>query len=196
MTETEQREIEVVQGTIKGVIVKGTDKWQVEVQPDGSQYTKKLWTKDAELVAWVPEKIGQHSAFVCEASYWTNSDGKQVRSLWVQSSGPDGEVVSNTALTPPESVATPAPALKAADASVSPSSRPPVLGGDKDRLIVRQSSLKAAATLYEGRGDPTDESGDWPLMVMKAAQRFETWCYRDLETPSFVTEEDLEKVPY
>jgi hypothetical protein len=70
---------------------------------------------------------------------------------------------------------------KRADADGSPSSRPPILGGDKDRLIVRQTCIKAAAALLHCN----DEVEDLPLDVMKAAQRFETWCYRDLEPPPF-----------
>jgi len=72
---------------------------------------------------------------------------------------------------------------KWADASVSPSSRPPVLGGDKDRLILRQVCIKAAAEVYSGEHALAED--DLPLAVMKAAQRFETWCYRDLEPPPF-----------
>jgi len=107
MSETEQKEIETVTGTIKGVIVKGTDKWQVEVQPEGSQYTKKLWTKDAELIETIPAKIGQHGAFVCGISEWTNNDNKQVRSLWINQEADGSE--------PAQSVAT--PAASSADAA-------------------------------------------------------------------------------
>lgn len=110
MSETDtEREVEIVTGTIKGVIVKGVDKWQVEVQPDGSEYTKKLWTKDAALVEAIPPKIGQAGAFVCGASYWTNNDGKQVRSLWIQQEGTDGVTIE--APESPRRVATPKAAV-------------------------------------------------------------------------------------
>lgn len=72
------------------------------------------------------------------------------------------------------------------DATDSPSTtqaRPPVLGGDKDRLIVRQTCLKAAAAM--GWNAPEGKIEEAVLEVMKAAQRFETWCYRDLEPPPF-----------
>lgn len=85
MTTTEQKETEYVAGTISGITQKGPNKWTVDVQPDGSQYPKHLWTKSADLVASVSEKIGQHGAFVCGISNWTNNEGKPVRSLWVNS---------------------------------------------------------------------------------------------------------------
>jgi hypothetical protein len=85
MSTTEQKETEYIAGTITGIVQKGADKWQVVVQPDGSQYTKNLWSKDAELVAALSEKIGAHGAFVCGVSHWTNNEGKPVRSLWIDS---------------------------------------------------------------------------------------------------------------
>ena len=80
---SEERETEIVAGVVEGVTQKRPDTWQVEVKPDGSKYTKKLWTKDEELVEALGEKLGQHGAFVCNASYWENQSGKQVRSLWI-----------------------------------------------------------------------------------------------------------------
>lgn len=91
MSETEQQETEVVTGIIEGVTQKKSDTWQVGVKPDGSQYTKNLWTKDAELVKSLTEKFGQQGAFVCKASYWKNSEGAQVRSLWIASVGEEGD---------------------------------------------------------------------------------------------------------
>lgn len=84
---SEERETEIVAGVIEGVTQKRPDTWQVGVKPDGSQYTKNLWTKDAELVSALTEKLGQHGAFVCSASYWENKSGQQVRSLWINSVG-------------------------------------------------------------------------------------------------------------
>lgn len=90
MSETEQKEIEVVAGVIEGVTQKKPDTWQVAVKPDGSQYTKNLWTKDSELVTALTAKLGQHGAFVCSASYWVNQSGANVRSLWINSEAAEG----------------------------------------------------------------------------------------------------------
>jgi hypothetical protein len=62
---------------------------------------------------------------------------------------------------PPQSVATPGDAAQA---------RPPALGSDKDRLIVRQTCLKAAATRLEGLASQ-DPAGD----TLELAARFEKW---------------------
>jgi hypothetical protein len=60
---------------------------------------------------------------------------------------------------------------------------PPIAAGDRDRSIIRQSSLKAATTLYSGwawsRGD--DPAG----AVIAAAARFETWVMRDIDDVPF-----------
>lgn len=92
----EQQEQEVVSGVIEGVTQKKPDTWQVVVKPAGSQYTKKLWTKDAELVTALTAKLGMQGAFVCNASYWTTQSGAQVRSLWINSlsDGIPGEAIS------------------------------------------------------------------------------------------------------
>jgi hypothetical protein len=80
-----QAEVEVVTGQVTHIIVKGQDKWQIAVVPSGSQYAKNLWTKDAGLVAQMEANINSHYSFVCGPSYWTMADGKQVRSLWINS---------------------------------------------------------------------------------------------------------------
>jgi hypothetical protein len=79
-----EREIELVAGTIGGITQKKADTWTVAVTPADSQYAKNLWTKDVDLVESLSAKIGQAGAFVCGASYWER-DGKQVRSLWIDS---------------------------------------------------------------------------------------------------------------
>ena len=109
-TETPQREIEVVSGVIEGVTQKKPDTWQVVVRPDGSQYTKNLWTKDAELVTSLTAKLGQHGGFVCSASYWNRQDGQQVRSLWINA---EGEAAASSAVETVQTRSTPAAAPKA-----------------------------------------------------------------------------------
>lgn len=86
MSETQtERETELIVGTIDSIVRKREDTWQVVVKPDGSQYTKNLWTKDGETVQALERLLGEHRYFACNVSYWTNNDGKQVRSLWLDS---------------------------------------------------------------------------------------------------------------
>ena len=63
MSETEVRETELVTGTIESVITKGEGKWQIVVKPDGSQYTKNLWTKSQSHMEAATAKSGQHGGF-------------------------------------------------------------------------------------------------------------------------------------
>lgn len=98
---TTERETEVVQGTIEGVTQKKPDTWQVVIRPEGSQYTKNLWTKNGELVTALTAKLGQSDAFVCHASYWTNNSGQQVRSLWIAHEGAESAPQGNGAAAQP-----------------------------------------------------------------------------------------------
>ena len=90
MSETE-REQEIVLGVIQGITQKGEDKWQVAVKPDGSEYTKNLWTKSRQTVDALSSLIGEHRAFVCSVSHWTNQSGKPVRSLWLENIQQEGQ---------------------------------------------------------------------------------------------------------
>ena len=84
----QERETEQIVGQVTGVVQKGADKWQAEVMPDGgSQYTKKLWTKDPQVVGYLSSQIGNRIAFLCNVSHWTNQQNQQVRSLWIDQVG-------------------------------------------------------------------------------------------------------------
>jgi hypothetical protein len=61
-----------------------------------------------------------------------------------------------------------------------------VIGGDKDRAISLLACLKSAAELTAPRhGSTIDPDYDAALETMKAAQRFETWVYRDINDVPF-----------
>jgi hypothetical protein len=107
MSEQAEKEQELVSGTIGGITQKKADTWTVAVTPEGAQYAKNLWTKSTSLVEALQGKLGQHGAFVCNASYWTRQDGQQVRSLWIEAESDGTENV-------PERVATPASSSQAA----------------------------------------------------------------------------------
>jgi hypothetical protein len=90
-------ESEVVQGTVIGIIQKGADKWQVAVQPFGSQYSRNLWTKDSLLVQQLSGLIGTEQAFLCGKSHWVRQDGTPVTSLWINGVGPGAAAPSQPA---------------------------------------------------------------------------------------------------
>lgn len=91
LSATQEREQQLVRGTVTSVLVKGNDSWQIAVRPDNSQYEKKIWTKDAALVNSIQQQgIGQRFDFLCNASYWTNNQNQQVRSLWYEAIGEYG----------------------------------------------------------------------------------------------------------
>jgi hypothetical protein len=135
----QEKEQELVAGTIGGITQKKADTWTVAVTPEGSQYAKNLWTKSTSLVEALQAKLGQHGAFVCNASYWTMNDGKQVRSLWIESEADGTENV-------PERVATPAaapPTRHVTDKGDSEMSKEE--WARKDAAIHHSALIKAAA---------------------------------------------------
>jgi hypothetical protein len=103
----QQREQEQIIGTVASVVQKGADKYQAVVAPDGSQYTKNLWTKDAALIGYLSAQIGNRLAFLCNVSHWTNNQNQPVRSLWIERVDPP--VVGAPALAGPQPQAFPAP---------------------------------------------------------------------------------------
>jgi len=86
-TYAQERETEQIIGVVSGVVQKGADKWQAVVTPDGSQYTKNLWTKDQNVVMYLTSQIGNRLAFLCNVSHWTNQSNQPVRSLWIDQVG-------------------------------------------------------------------------------------------------------------
>lgn len=133
----QERETELVAGVIEGVTQKRQDTWQVAVKPDGSQYTKNLWTKDSELVSALTAKLGQHGAFVCNASYWTNNSGQQVRSLWI--SEESGEAGVSAPSAPSPGAAAPAPRASSPDQMTKEE------WARKDSAIHKMACIKTAA---------------------------------------------------
>ena len=155
MSETAEKEIEIVGGTIGGITQKKADTWTVAVTPEGSQYAKNLWTKDTELVESLSTKIGQAGAFVTSPSYWT-LDGKQVRSLWIQGES-DGTEVSTP--KPASSVATPAAAPQSALVKTSNDVMTKDEWARKDSAIHKMACIKTAADALKHTipADPTPE---------------------------------------
>ena len=166
MTETAEREIEVVSGVIEGVTRKkpasddspGT--WQVAIKPDGSQYTKNLWTKDAELVAALDAKLGQSGAFVCSASYWTRQDGQQVRSLWINHAGDAAALEAASESFQTRSTHAAAPQARATSPAGDGMTKEE--WARKDSAIHKMACIKTAAdalkhTLPSSVGDPNGD---------------------------------------
>jgi hypothetical protein len=157
MSEQAEKEQELVSGTIGGITQKKADTWTVAVTPEGSQYAKNLWTKSTSLVEALQGKLGQHGAFVCNASYWTRQDGQQVRSLWIEAESDGTENV-------PERVATPAAAAQVAQGFTQAATSTKSSGemskeewARKDSAIHKMACIKTAAdalkhTLPSGQG--------------------------------------------
>ena len=179
MSETEQeREIEVVAGVIEGVTQKKPDTWQVEVKPEGSQYTKKLWTKDSELVAALTAKLGQAGAFVCGASYWKNQAGAEVRSLWINS-------LSDGTETSTERVATPTAKAESNEGMT------PEKWDAKERRDYRSRAW--AQTL--GAFTHTIKTDEDPAEVFLRLQPFQRKVYEDV-CGMFAYDPSLEDIPF
>ena len=174
-----EKEIEVVAGTVAAVIQKKPDTWQVEVQLDGSQYTKKLWTKDSELVTSLSAKLGQAGAFVCHASYWTNQSGTQVRSLWIDGPSDGSE--------PASSVATPAAVAKAQTSD----GMTPEKWDAKERRDYRSRAWAQTLAAFQH----TIKVDEKPEDVFTRLQPFHRKLYEDV-TGLFAYPKDMSDVPF
>ena len=163
----EQQETEVVRGQVAKIIDKGSGRWQIAVQPEGSQYTRDLWTKEEPLVNSMRQQVGQWFDFLCTFSHWTNPQGQPVRSRWIKSFG-GYNTITDSGITapppqaqpqqgyapgvmPPQNAPQPAPAPQPQQAS--PQSSPPPLVPQrlpeevKDMRIMRQCATKVAAIM-------------------------------------------------
>ena len=162
-----EREQEQIIGVISGVVQKGPDKWQAVVTPDGGQYTKNLWTKDANLIGYLSSQIGNRLAFLCNVSHWTNQSNQPVRSLWIEAAG--SPTVGSPALAGPPAQAAPPPQASypppqpptQQSAVVQPVATPMVAQApqqdQREQKIHRQTAAKVAAILlgYLPEGERT-----------------------------------------
>jgi hypothetical protein len=197
-----EREIELVAGTIGGITQKKADTWTVAVTPADSQYAKNLWTKDVDLVESLSAKIGQAGAFVCGASYWER-DGKQVRSLWIDS------VENADAVEAVSSVATPAASSQAAaETAQKLAAAAPKLGfsaksgaasegmskeewARKDSAIHKMACIKTAADALKHTlpSDPTKE--DLGQFLARTQVLYSAWHRAVLAERDDPTGEDI-----
>jgi len=144
---------QVVTGVIQGIVQKGPDKWQVEVNT-GQQNPRRLWTKDQNLVAQLSTMIGQSTSFLCGESHWTNQSGAPVVSLWINGVGPAGGFQNQTQQLPPP-VPQQAWPQQAPTTLPIPQQAPTVVqAGDgritedvREKRIHRQTASKVAAIL-------------------------------------------------
>jgi hypothetical protein len=144
------------------------------VTPEGSQYSKNLWTKDVALVEALGAKLGEHGAFVCGASYWKMNDGKQVRSLWIDSVADGTENVAERVATPAASPSIPGSAVSVGGAPKGGGEMSKEEWARKDSAIHKMACIKTAADALKHTipSDPTPED------LHKFGERVFTLVYR------------------
>jgi hypothetical protein len=82
---TQPMEAEHIQGVIIGVQThRSGDKWLIEIQPDGSQYTKNIWTKDQAAAYQLSQMAGQHQAFAVNVNHDQQTNKKY---MWLAMAG-------------------------------------------------------------------------------------------------------------
>lgn len=145
---SEDREQEIVTGTVDSIVEKGESKWQVVVKThDAATHGKKLWTKSADQITLVRSLLGQQATFECGVSEWTNQSGQPVRSLWINAINPGA---------PPPGAAQEATGSPQTASQPPGGSRPPA-NDPKQYSIERQAAGKAAAHRYQGTSASVDE---------------------------------------
>ena len=137
----------------------------------GSQYPVKLSTKVAEVVEQAMAAGSEQKAWTFKETQGNenpNKPGTFYKNRWLNK------------VEPPDSAAAASSNTQAQAAPRAEAHHNPLAEADKQRAITRMSCLSSAATVYGGSQVNVDD--DWPLIVMKAAQRFETWVYRDIDS--------------
>ena len=180
MTETQERETELVVGTIGGITQKKADTWTVQVTTEGSRYAKNLWTKDAELVESLQTKFGQIGAFVggLGAPYTVN--GKEVRSWWIESADTKDSIEQDgNAL---ERVATPSAPVQAQAQAPAPRGSDGMSKEEwarKDSAIHKMACIKTAADALK-HTLPSDPSADDMAKYLSRVAQFSTAWHRSV----------------
>lgn len=184
-------------GTKQGITEKSGDWFEVSIGLPGKQYPLKLSTKKQELVelaraagdnvmVWEYNEVDSGTPNPHRpGSNYINRYLEGVR----PSNGP-GSVATPGAAPQAETYTHDIPELAARARTYIPDT--------KDRMIVRQTALKAAAEIVAPRaGTSIDPDYDAALEVMRAAQRFETWVYRDIgDPPSSGLSEHDDNIPF
>ena len=155
-TQAPEREVEVVTGQVTHILVKGEGKWQIAVQPQGSQYTKNLWTKDYGLVQQMEANINSWYSFVCGVSPWTNAQGQPVRSLWVNEVTAPGQVVQAEVTQAQRQAQQPQPLTPTAGVTATvtqntsssvPQGQPGISPLEKEERIMREHAMGVVALM-------------------------------------------------
>jgi len=163
-------------GTSEGITEKPSGWFDINVSIPGKQYPIRVSTKSSKLVEQVREigaGIATWTFKESESDTINPNSGKPYLNRWLEGveAGAQAQTETSTASGTPEA------------------HHEPLHFADKDRAITRMACLKAASQIYMGRGTLLDtdseEAPDIPLAVMKAAQRFEQWVYRDLSSLPF-----------
>jgi hypothetical protein len=198
-----EREIELVAGTIGGITQKKADTWTIQVTPEGSNYAKNLWTKDADLVESLAAKIGQQGAFVGSLGAPYTVQGKEVRSWWIDS------MENADAVEAVSSVATPAASSQAAaETAQKLAAAAPKLGfsaksgaasegmskeewARKDSAIHKMACIKTAADALKHTlpSDPTKE--DLGQFLARTQVLYSAWHRAVLAERDDPTGEDI-----
>ena len=160
---------EVATGTCAEISERGA--WTTFHVDTGGRYPVKLATKKQEII-----ELGRAASKDGGAFDWTYNEsesdtinehtGKPFINRYLEGVAPAG--------------ARPTPEAAVALAHVE--GRKGYAPDLKDRMIVRQSALKAAAEIVAA-SPSVHPDYDAALETMKAAQRFETWVYRDIDPP-------------
>jgi len=160
---------ETIVGTCAGITEKPTGWTEFEITVPGKQYPIKLATKEQPLVELARATHGS-------VATWTYNE---VESEKINEH--TGKPYLNRYLEGVEPGAAPAASVGSPE-----SHHEPIHFADKDRAITRMACLKAAATIVASYATAENiEVGDPGLEVMKAADRFERWVYRDIDPPPF-----------
>lgn len=172
-------------GTCGQLVEKKGGWFQIQISVPGKQYPIKADTKLEHLINKAREVRDSGAVATWTIEEWdseninpnTGNPYRERRLSGVEEGAPAGGTAGGAQAQPIEA------------------HHDPVHDADRQRLITRQTCLKVAATIYQGAVSDDKVGYDVALEVMKAAQRFERWLYRDIdEVPFLGSGEDVAPV--
>lgn len=156
--------------------------WQTFHIDKGTQYPVKLATKKDEVIAAARAAGGQLAVWTyteVESDRINEHTNKPYVNRYLESVETGGTAPSSP---PPASEAWPSEAAAILHPAPTHAPLPP---GDKDRAITRMAVLKAAAEIVAAEVASGAQVMDPVAEAIAAADRFETWVYRDVDEVPF-----------
>jgi hypothetical protein len=142
----QQQPTEVYTAQVTEIVTKPNDKWVIVVQPDGSQYTRNLWTKDYGLVQQMEQSINQWFDFICRRNHYDGPKGP-TSSLWINELAAPGSTPRTAPEQVPGSGPVSSPTVHPSVQAFQTPGQPGISPMEKEERILREHGMNMAVLM-------------------------------------------------